>query len=186
MSFIESIAQKVEEYGTGGCIILGIGSAIYISKNQITDFTDKFTIFSGALLTFIAIFYAVIIVSEFITKLDALNEKEIDRLMAEITKLTGDENDNIQSDHYEENAKICDKKTNIYNKLANIKNRKINKFLFISAFSLILMLVIDSKFIPEIIFTISNYKPYVLLTLMWIALNYILKIVLLFYKTYSD
>lgn len=186
MTWIDSIAKKVEEYGTFACTVLGIVSLVYISQNSITDLTDKFTILSGSLLAFVAVFFTVIIISEFLTKLNTLNQTDINRLKGKIQSLSNQETTNLNSDKYEENTEICNKKVNIYNELSNIKERKINRFLFISAFLLIVMLILDSKFIPEVIFNIQNYKPYTLLIGLWIVVNYVLKITILFYKVYSD
>lgn len=184
MSNAEWLAKKVEGWAGFGCIIFWLFSILYISQNKITDLGDKFTILNGSLLTFVAVFYTVTIVSEFLTKLNRLNIKDKNRLKAEIKKLNKKENINLFKERYDENIEACNKKISFYNELSNIKNRKINSFLFLSAFILIVTLILDSKFIPDIILNIQ--KSYILISGLWFVIYYILQIILLFYKAYSD
>src|SRR3989344_3162629 len=103
MTWIDSIAKKVEEYGTFASVILAIVSLWYISQNSITDLTDKFTILTGSLLAFVAVFFTVIIISEFLTKLNTLNQNDITRLKSKIQSLSSEETTNLNSEKYEEN-----------------------------------------------------------------------------------
>jgi len=186
MATLENTVKKIDEFTPISCFFLWIITLIYISQNNITDLTDKFTISISGLLAFVAVFYTVIVITDFLKRLSSLNTKDISRLKNEINKFSKEETKNLEKNLFDENSELCNKKINVYGELSKIKNRKINRFLFISAFTIIIMLIIDNKFIPEVIFDIPNYKPYLLITGFWIVANNIVKIIVLLYKIYAE
>jgi len=185
MISLDNFVKKIEEFTPITALFLFFASLVYILNNNIFDFGDKFTIVCGILLAFVAVFYTVIILSEFLKKLNKLNINDIKILQKELKHLTDQELNNLHNQKFDDSSELCLKKSNIYFELSSIKNRKINRHLFISTFLLILMLIIDTNFIPSIIFNII-YKPVVLLIGFWIVIVHIVKIIILFYKVYSE
>ena len=183
---IDGLVKKVEEFTPISAFFLWIFSVVYISNNNIFDLGEKFTIVSSGILAFVAVFYTVVVVSGFLKKLNDLNTDEINKLKEKIKKIISSELENLDKNSFDKNSELCTEKSSLYSELSNIKNRKINKFLFISAFLLIIMLIVDSNFIPTSVFGINNYKPYVLLTAFWIVISQIMKILVLFYKIYTE
>jgi len=178
------IAQELEKQIGFLFTIILFGILVYIWQMQIVDLTDKFTVVTGSLLGFVSVFYTLIILSDFLKRLSKLNEKETNRLKKEIENISKKEKENLLNFKYKENSNLCNDKMNVYSELSNIKNRRINRLLFVAALLLISILVLDNVFIPNMIYGIP--KIYFLVTLFWIAINFIIKIIIIFYKVYSD
>jgi hypothetical protein len=164
------------------CFFFAIFSFLGVYNGQIS-LTDKFTICLSALLTFVAIFYAIVIVKDVFSKVKQANDAEVKSLLNEVDILNKRETVNLQNKAYSENTEISQKKDGIYGELAKIRNRTLGKYLFVSTLTLIIALIVDLTF-PASIWVFSNYKPYLSLLLFWIAVNNIVRLIILFYKIY--
>jgi xanthine/uracil/vitamin C permease (AzgA family) len=173
MTSLDSFIKKFEDNQTLIFGLLGFISLNYLFQNNIVDLTDRFTVITAGLLTFVAVFYTVIVVTEFLNKVKELNNRETNRLLKKIKELDDQEKANLDNREYKDNADICSNKTEIYIKLAQVKNQQIGKFLFISSFLLIVMLVLDNVFIPGLVFNNVILTPYILITLFWFVVYYI-------------
>ena len=81
---VDILVKKVEEYTPISALFLWIFSLVYISNNSIFDLGEKFTIVTGSILAFVAVFYTVVVLSEFLKRLNDLNNDEINDLLPNI------------------------------------------------------------------------------------------------------
>lgn len=186
MGFVDKLVEHLEKYIGVYCLISWGFFLYYISQNNIIDFGTKFTTFLSGLLAFTAVFYTVMIVSKFVRKLNRLRQSDIKRLKRKAKTLINQELDNLNTNNYEKCSDLINEKIDIYGDLVNLKNRTINKSLFISVLTLIVLLVIDSNFAPRIIFGIQNYKPFVLLSGLFFVIYHIVRIIIQFFRVFTD
>lgn len=179
----KDFVKKVEENLGFATIVLALISLYYYTFNK-KPFLDYFIYLVLGLFTFTSVFYTVIVVSQFTTRLLQLNVREERRLVGKIRELSNEENRNINTKNYKRNSEVCSEKSTIYDELDRVRVRSINRYLLTSVFLLLLIMIININFLSEIE-QIKNYVPVLSIILFWISIFYIVKIVITFYNVYS-
>ncbi|MFA5382876.1 MAG: hypothetical protein WC356_06925 [Candidatus Micrarchaeia archaeon] len=183
MAFIEKLVDILHKFNLGICFLLMVISLIYINDVNTgpIDLTSL-NLLLGSLLTFVGIFYGIVILNQVSESLRKLNEKDTKELKKRIHELKKKEESNIENKKYLENIDICENKIAYYQEIASIKDRNIHNILFISTLLIILLLIINS--VP--INLEGDYlllKNIIFIGLFWSFIYYLNSLIVLFYKS---